>query len=71
LEAGGLMLYGPNLSDQLRQAAGYVDKILIGAKPADLPVEQPTRFESSSTGALQRHWHDHPVGAFAARRHGH
>jgi putative tryptophan/tyrosine transport system substrate-binding protein len=45
VESGGLMSYGPNLSDQLRQAAGYADKILRGAKPADLPVDQPTRFE--------------------------
>jgi putative tryptophan/tyrosine transport system substrate-binding protein len=44
-EVAGLICYGPNLSDLYRRAAGHVDKILKGAKPAELPVEQPTKFD--------------------------
>jgi putative ABC transport system substrate-binding protein len=45
VEAGGLMSYGPNFPDLFRRSADYVDKILRGAKPSELPVEQPTKID--------------------------
>jgi putative ABC transport system substrate-binding protein len=56
VEVGGFMSYGPNFPDLFRRAADLVDKILRGAKPAEIPVEQPTKFDLVSISRLPRRW---------------
>src|SRR5262249_36770189 len=51
VESGGLMAYGPNLREQFMRAAGYVDRILRGARPAELPIQRPARFAQRLTRA--------------------
>ncbi len=67
IEAGCVMAYGPNVSDLYRRAAVFVDKILKGAKPADLPVEQPTKFDFIiNLKAAKQIGADDPAGNFGA-----
>jgi len=67
VEAGGLMSYGPNFNELYRRAAELVDKILRGARPADIPIEQPTKFDLVTNLTTEGAWPNNSAVAAHAR----